>query len=86
MRSNHMPEVAGDVATVTGSLVLDLDAMGVRECQSYSVALAATPVAGASIATGKLSDDKKKLTLEVWTSAFGVSATATKVAWSAIGR
>lgn len=86
MKSTHLPEVAGDVATVTGSLVLDLPTMGVRSCQCYSATLAATPAAGACFVDAKLSEDKTKLTLAVYDSAYAPSVIATAVAWSALGK
>lgn len=86
MKSTHLPEVAGDIVTFTGSLVIDLAALGVRECQAYDAHLAQAPAAGAAYLASVLSDDKKKLTITAYDSAYAVAAIATKVSWHAFGK
>ena len=88
MKSTHIPEYAGDIVDVTGSLIVDT---GLREVQSFSVSLAQQASATEAIADGVLGDIEpggtQKLTLEVF-AADGATpgAAAAKVSWMALGK
>ena len=83
-KSTHIPETAGAIETVTGSLVVDT---GLRNVQSFAVTLASIPNANAASVAGTLADDKRTLTLLV-VKADGVTAgsVAASVAWTALGK
>lgn len=83
-KSTHIPAMAGDLETFTGSLVIDT---GLREVQSFQVTLAQAPVANAASVAGVLSDDKRTLTL-LAVKADGVTAASVSslVAWLALGK
>lgn len=87
-RSTHLPEVSGDVVEVTGSLIVDT---GLREVQSFSVALGTQSTATDAIVDGVLGPivpgGTQKLTLEVF-AVDGVTpgVTAVNVAWMAFGK
>lgn len=82
--STHLPEVAGDIETVTGSLVIDTT---LRQVQSYNATLASIPSANAASVAATLDDAKRELTLLV-VKADGVTpgSVAVKVAWFALGK
>lgn len=88
MRSTHIPEYAGDVVWVTGSLVVDT---GLREVQSFSASLATQATATEAIVDAVLGEiipgGTQKLTLEVF-AVDGVTpgAAAVKVSWMALGK
>jgi hypothetical protein len=87
-RSTHIPEVAGGVVAVTGSLVIDTQ---LREVQSFAVSLATQASATEAIVNGVLGEivagSSQKLTIEVF-AADGATpgASAVNVAWSAFGK
>jgi hypothetical protein len=88
MKSTHIPEYAGDVVEVTGSLVVDT---GLREVQAFSATLAAQASATEAIVDAVLGDvvpgGSQSMTLEVF-AVDGVTpgAAAVKVAWMALGK
>lgn len=87
-RSTHLPEVAGGVVEVTGSLVIDTQ---LREVQTFSVTLATQASATEAIVDGVLGEivagGNQKMTLEVF-AADGATpgASAVNVAWLAVGK
>ena len=87
-RSNHLPEVAGAIETVTGSLIVET---GLRNVQSFTVSLAQTPTATETVVAGILGEvlpgSDQKMTLKVM-HADGTtpSASPAKVSWTAIGK
>jgi len=83
-RSRHLPEVAGALEDVTGTLVVDTQ---LREVQTFSVTLAATPTATEASVGAVLDVDTNKLTISV-VAADGVTPgiNAVKVAWLALGK
>lgn len=88
MKSTHIPEYAGDMVDVTGSLIVDT---GLREVQSFSVTLAAQASATEAIVDGVLGaiepGGTQKLTLEVFAEDGATpGASAVKVAWMALGK
>jgi len=88
MKSTHIPEYAGDIVEVTGSLIIDT---GLREVQSFSATLATQSTATDAIVDAVLGDIEpggtQKMTLEVF-AVDGVTpgVTAVKVAWMALGK
>lgn len=83
-RSRHLPEVAGAIEEVTGTLVVETY---LREVQSFSVTLAATPTATEASVAAVLDAETRKLTISV-VAADGVTpgVAAVKVAWLALGK
>lgn len=87
-RSTHLPEVAGAIETVTGSLIVDT---GLRDVQAFAVTMAQAPTANEAIVAGVLQDvlpgEHQKLQLLVM-KVDGVTpgAAAAKVCWTAIGK
>lgn len=88
MKSTHIPEYAGDVVEVTGSLIVDT---GLREVQAFSATLAAQSSATEAIVDAVLGaiepGGTQKLTLEVFAvDGTTPGASAVKVAWMALGK
>jgi hypothetical protein len=86
--SPHIPEVAGEIVAVTGTLLVDT---GLREIQTFSATLAQTSIAGAasvSVLPQAVSDGgHQKLLLQVWAADGATpSAVAANVAWLALGK
>lgn len=87
-KSTHLPELAGAIDMVTGSLIVDT---GLRNVQSFAVTLAQAPTATDASVAGLLAEPTpgghQKLTLIV-VAADGVTpgVTATKVSWTALGK
>jgi hypothetical protein len=87
-KSNHLPELAGAIDLVTGTLIVDT---GLRNVQSFTVSLAQTPTAAEAIVAGALADPTpgghQKLTLMVM-AVDGVTpgVAAAKVSWTALGK
>ena len=88
MKSTHIPEYAGDIAEVTGSLIVDT---GLREVQSFSATLATQSTATEASVDATLGEIEpggtQKLTLETW-AADGATpgVNPVKVAWMALGK
>lgn len=88
MKSTHIPEFAGDVVEVTGTLIVDT---GLREVQAFSATLATQSTATAAIVDAVLGAVKpggtQSITLEVF-AADGATpgAAAVKVSWMALGK
>jgi hypothetical protein len=87
-RSTHLPEVAGGVETVTGTLSVDT---GLREIQSVVAALGENSGSDQNVVTvvpqNIVAGTSQKITLSVW-AADGTTAstTATTVRWMAFGK
>lgn len=87
MKSTHIPEYAGDVEEVTGTLIVDTE---LREVQSFSATLAQDSTATEASVSAVLGDivpgGTQKLTLQTW-AADGVTpgVNPVKVAWMAVG-
>lgn len=86
--STHLPEVAGNVETVTGSLVVDT---GLRSVRTFGANLNQSAAAASAFANAVLTPATAgataKLTLEVRQAdvAATLSVTAASVSWFAIG-
>lgn len=86
-KNSHLPEVAGGIATVTGSLIVDT---GLRKLQSAVATLGADSTATDSIVTMTLETlvpgGTQKINIKVW-AVDGTTAgvTATPVHWLAVG-
>ena len=87
-KSTHIPEVAGAVELVTGSLTVET---GLREIQTFSVTMAQAPTATEASPAGVLEDvipgKSQRLILKV-VAADGVTpgVAMAKVAWLALGK
>lgn len=90
MKSTHIPEFAGDVATVPAAGVLEVETQ-LRNIQSATATLAQDAVATAASVSVEIGDapqgGNQKLTIKTW-AADGATAgsTAAKVAWLALGK
>lgn len=87
--SPHHPIHAGDIVSVTGTLVVDT---GLREVQSFSVTAAQAQSINFLGVSAVLSTDKKTLTLQAWkptsvSNPTPIAATAAvSVSWQALGK
>jgi len=87
-KSTHIPEFAGGIVAVTGTLTIDT---GLRDVQSFSVTLGTTSVNTAASVGGVLQDavagQTRKILLQTW-AADGATAgsTAADIAWTALGK
>jgi len=86
-KSPHIPEVAGAIATVTGTLLVDT---GLREIQSFSVSLAQATGTATAVVTAVVqavaAGQTAKLLLQAWEDdTTTASSAAAQVAWLAIG-
>jgi len=82
--SKLYPGMAGEKElAVTGSLTIDT---GLKEIRTADVSLKSDPVADAAFVTWKSVDGEPgKMLIEVWSDAYGASATETLVSWFALG-
>lgn len=83
-RSRHLPEVAGAIEEVTGSLVVDTQ---LREVQSFNVTLAAMSTATEAVVSAVMDPETRKMTIYVM-APDGVTpgVNPVKVAWLALGK
>ena len=86
-KSTHIPGLAGEIVTVTGTLVVDT---GLRNLVAFSVTMAEAASAGSAGAYGILTQavggQAAKLTLEVREDdGTTISSAATAVSWMAFG-
>lgn len=86
-KNTHLPEVAGGIATVTGTLIVDT---GLRKLQTAVATLGADSTATDAIVTMALeplvAGGTQKINVKVW-AVDGVTpgVTATPVHWLAVG-
>jgi hypothetical protein len=87
-KSGHLPEVAGNIESFTGTLIVDT---GLRKLRTHGANLNQTPAAAAALTNAVAlpatnPGDTVKLRLEAWEDDTTTpAAVATSVSWWALG-